>query len=42
VLLSDGVRLCDNPGCAPIRPERLTGDDPAAAVNVRYDPVPVG
>jgi dihydrofolate reductase len=42
VLLGDGIRLYDNPGGAPIRLERLPGDDPATAVNVRYHPVPGG
>jgi dihydrofolate reductase len=38
VLLGDGIRLFDNPGGAPIRLELLNGDDPTAAVNVRYHP----
>jgi dihydrofolate reductase len=39
VLLGDGIRLFDNPGGAPVRLELLNGDDPKAAVNVRYHPV---
>lgn len=39
VLLGDGIRLFDNPGGAPIRLELLNGDDPTAAVNVRYRPL---
>ena len=39
VLLGDGIRLFDNPGGAPVRLELLNGDDPTAAVNVRYHPV---
>lgn len=39
VLLGDGIRLFDNPGGAPVRLELRGGDDPAAAVNVRYHPV---
>ena len=40
VLLGAGIRLFDNPGGgAPIRLELLNGDDPSAAVNVRYHPV---
>ena len=35
-LLGDRIRLLDNPGGAPIRLEMLNGDDPNAAVNVRY------
>lgn len=38
VLLGDGIRLYDNPGGAPIRLERLWGDDPKATVDVRYRP----
>ena len=38
VLLGDGIRLFDNPGGAPVRLELLNGDDPTAAVNVRYRP----
>jgi dihydrofolate reductase len=38
VLLGDGIRLFDNPGGAPVRLELLSGDDPTAAVNVRYRP----
>jgi dihydrofolate reductase len=37
VLLGDGIRLFDNPGGAPIRLHG-TGDDPDAAVDVRYRP----
>jgi hypothetical protein len=39
VLLGDGIRLFDNPGGAPVRLELLSGDDPSAAVRVRYHPV---
>ena len=39
VLLGDGIRLFDNPGGAPVRLELLNGDDPTAAVDVRYHPV---
>jgi dihydrofolate reductase len=39
VLLGDGIRLFDNPGGAPVRLELLNGEDPTAAVNVRYRPV---
>jgi len=39
VLLGDGIRLFDNPGGAHVRLELLNGDDPTAAVNVRYRPV---
>jgi dihydrofolate reductase len=39
VLLGDGIRLFDNPGGVPIRLELRNGDDPMAAVNVRYHPV---
>ena len=39
VLLGDGIRLFDNPGGAPVRLELLNGDDPTAAVTVRYHPV---
>ena len=39
VLLGDGIRLFDNPGGTPVRLELLNGDDPSAAVNVRYHPV---
>ncbi len=39
VLLSDGIRLFDNPGGTPVRLELLNGDEPSAAVNVRYHPV---
>ena len=39
VLLGDGIRLFDNPGGTPFRLELLNGDDPTAAVNVRYHPV---
>ena len=38
VLLGDGIRLYDNPGAPPVRLSRV-GDDPTAAVNVRYRPV---
>jgi dihydrofolate reductase len=39
VLLGDGIRLFDNPRGDPVRLELLNGDDPTAAVNVRYHPV---
>ncbi|NEA60459.1 dihydrofolate reductase family protein [Streptomyces sp. SID13666] len=39
VLLGDGIRLFDNPGGVPVRLELRNGDDPSAAVNVRYHPV---
>lgn len=39
VLLGDGIRLFDNRGGVPVRLELLNGDDPTAAVNVRYHPV---
>jgi dihydrofolate reductase len=39
VLLGDGIRLRDDPGGAPIRLRNLLGDDPGAAVDVRYAPV---
>jgi dihydrofolate reductase len=39
VLLGDGIRLLDKPGADPVRLELLNGDDPSAAVNVRYHPV---
>jgi len=39
VLLGDGIRLFDNPGGDPVRLALASGDDPAAAVNVRYRPV---
>ncbi len=39
VLLGDGIRLFDNPGGRPVRLELLNGEDPTAAVNVRYRPV---
>jgi dihydrofolate reductase len=42
VLLGDGIRLFDNPGGASVRLELLNGDDPTAAVNVRYHPVVTG
>ena len=37
--MSVGIRLFDNPGGGPVRLERLNGDEPGAAVNVRYHPV---
>ena len=40
VLLGDGIRLYDNPGGQPVPLRRVGGDDPAAAVNVRYRPTP--
>ncbi|MFE9921060.1 dihydrofolate reductase family protein [Streptomyces sp. NPDC005774] len=39
VLLGDGIRLFDHPGGAPVRLALLNGDDPTAAVNLRYSPV---
>lgn len=39
VLLGDGIRLFDNPGGTPIQLDRVDGDDPRAAVTVRYHPV---
>lgn len=39
VLLGDGIRLNDAPGGAPIRLELMVGDNPTAALNVRYHPV---
>jgi dihydrofolate reductase len=38
VLLGDGIRLYDNPGSEPVRLHLAGGDDPTAAVNVRYRP----
>ena len=40
VLLGQGIRLYDNPGGQPVRLDRVGAGDPAAAVNVRYRPVP--
>ncbi len=42
VLLGDGIRLFDNPGGTPVGLELLNGEDPTAAVNVRYRPNPRG
>jgi dihydrofolate reductase len=39
VLLGDGIRLFDNSGGVPVRLELRNGDDPTAAVNLRYHPV---
>jgi dihydrofolate reductase len=39
VLLGAGIRLFDNPAGAPVRLKLLNGNDPTAAVNVRYRPV---
>jgi dihydrofolate reductase len=39
VLLGDGIRLYDNPGGVPVRLELVNGEDPAAALNVRYRPL---
>ena len=36
--LRNGIRLFDKPGGTPVRLELLNGDDPTAAVNVRYHP----
>jgi riboflavin biosynthesis pyrimidine reductase len=41
VLFGDGIRLFENPGSAPVRLELLNGNDPSAAVNVRYRPVAI-
>ncbi|WP_433724847.1 dihydrofolate reductase family protein [Nocardia sp. CA-129566] len=38
ILLGDGIRLYDNPGCAPVRLHRVGEGDPVAVVNVRYRP----
>ena len=40
VLLGEGIRLFNNLGGTPVRLELLNGDDPTAAVNVRYHPIP--
>ena len=40
VLLGEGIRLFNNPGGTPVRLELLNGNDPTAAVNVRYHPAP--
>ena len=40
VLLGEGIRLFNNPGGPPVRLELLNGNDPTAAVNVRYHPIP--
>ena len=40
VLLGEGIRLFNNPGGSPVRLELLNGNDPTAAVNVRYHPTP--
>ncbi|MFI6053938.1 dihydrofolate reductase family protein [Streptomyces violascens] len=42
VLLGDGIRLFDNPGGSPVRLALVNGDDPGAAVNVRYRPLATG
>ncbi|GAA3232664.1 dihydrofolate reductase family protein [Actinocorallia longicatena] len=39
VLLGDGIRLHHAPGGPPIRLQHVEGDEPTAAVNVRYRPV---
>ena len=39
MLLGDGIRLFDNPGGTPIGLKLRNGDDPAAEVNLRYDPI---
>lgn len=36
VLLGDGIRLFDHPGGTPVPLELVNGEDPTAAVNVRY------
>lgn len=41
LLLGDGIRLYDSPGAAPVPLELLGGDDPSAAVDVRYRPARV-
>lgn len=38
VLLGDGIRVFDNPGGEPIELEQRNGDDPAAEINLRYQP----
>ena len=38
VLLGDGIRLYDDPGGVPLRLTNLLGDDPHAAVDLRYAP----
>ncbi len=38
IMLGQGIRLYDNPGCAPIRLHRVGEDDPLSVVNVRYRP----
>ncbi|MGH2893814.1 MAG: dihydrofolate reductase family protein [Solirubrobacteraceae bacterium] len=40
ILLGEGIRLYDNPGCAPIRLNRVGNSHRTSAVNVRYRPVP--
>ncbi|MCZ7438692.1 dihydrofolate reductase family protein [Micromonospora sp. WMMC241] len=40
ILLGDGIRLYDNPGGVPIRLDRVGGDGPTSAVDVRYRPRP--
>jgi dihydrofolate reductase len=42
VLLGDGIRLFDNAGGTPVRLGLVNGDDPSAAVNVRYRPLRSG
>ncbi len=42
VLLGGGIRLYDNPGGVPIRLHLVNGDEPTAAVNVRYRPAVPG
>ncbi|MER6565523.1 hypothetical protein ABT288_04885 [Streptomyces sp. NPDC001093] len=39
VLPGDGIRLFTSPGGTPVRLELLDGNDPSAAVSVRYRPV---
>ncbi|RFU42399.1 dihydrofolate reductase [Actinomadura logoneensis] len=38
VLLGDGIRLFDRPGGVPVRLRRVGGDEPTAAVNLRFRP----
>ncbi|MDG4801921.1 dihydrofolate reductase family protein [Micromonospora sp. WMMD980] len=40
ILLGEGIRLYDNPGGVPIRLDRVGGDGPTSAVDVRYRPRP--
>lgn len=40
ILLGEGIRLCHNPGTAPIRPHRLDDGDPPAVACGSYRPQP--